>query len=238
MNAEAGTASTDCLIVDADAVSRRLASLLLKRLGHATASLAGSAAEAPANLGGLILVTTDDKAEGIATLRARIDPARRQQTRLVAVLASASDEGRQACLRAGADAVLVKPLALQDLAEVLAPAAEAGDFNAGTWAELRQMFGADGTAQLVQALIGDLPVQQQRMASAIGERDLPALKRIAHALRGVSLQMGAEALAKLCTETEAAAAAGQADTATELGARLIRRHEALVERLRDETARH
>lgn len=237
MNAEAGTASTDCLIVDADAVSRRLAGLLLKRLGHATASLAGTVAEAPANLGGLVLATTDDKAEGIATLRARIDPARRQQTRLVAVLASASDEGRQACLHAGADAVLVKPLALQDLAAALAPA-EAGDFNSGTWAELRQMFGADGTAQLVQALIGDLPVQQQRMASAIGERDLPALKRIAHALRGVSLQVGAEALAKLCTETEAAAAAGQADTATELGARLIRRHETLVERLRDETARH
>lgn len=233
MNAEA----MDCLVVDADAVSRRLAGLLLKRLGYPLPSFAASVREAPSSLGGLILVATDDTAEDLAALKARIDPAR-PQTRLVAMIAAASDDAHQACLRAGADAVLVKPLALQDLAAALAPPAEDSDFNTEAWSELRRLFGPDGAAKLVGALIDDLPVQQQRMADALRDQDLPALKRIAHALRGVSLQIGAGALAALCTDTEAAAAEGRTETAATLGAQLIRRHEALVERLRNETARH
>lgn len=227
----------DCLVVDADAVSRRLAGLLLKRLGYPSPGFAASAQEAPSSLGGLILAATDDTAEGLAALKSRIDPAR-PQTRLVAMIAAASDDARQACLRAGADAVLVKPLALQDLAAALAAPAEDSDFNAEAWHELRRLFGPDGAAKLVGALIDDLPVQQQRMADALGAQDLPALKRIAHALRGVHLQIGAGALAALCTETEAAASEGRTETAAALGARLIRRHAALVERLHDETARH
>ncbi|WP_165797510.1 Hpt domain-containing protein [Solimonas fluminis] len=236
MNAEAGTEAMDCLVIDADAVSRRLAGLLLKRLGYTSAVSVGTAEEAPGSLGGLVLAGTDDRAEGIAALRSRMDPAS-GQSRLIAMVAAASEEARRACLRAGADAVLVKPLALQELAAALAPAAEAGDFNAEAWGELLEMFGADGAAQLAGAVIDDLPVQQQRMAAAIRDQDLPSLKRIAHALRGVSLQLGAGALAELCTQAEAAAAAGPASTATELGARLIARHEALAERLRNETAR-
>lgn len=233
MNAEA----MDCLVVDTDAVSRRLAGLLLKRLGYASPVLSGTVPEAPASLQGLILVSTDDAGEGIAAVKARIDPAR-PQTRLVAVISAASDQARQACLDAGADAVLVKPLALQDLTTVLASPAEGGDFNAQTWSELRRLFGPDGAAKLADALIDDLPIQQQRMADALGARDLAALKRIAHALRGVALQLGAEALAVLCTDTETAAADGRLEAATALGTQLIRRHEALVERLRNETGRH
>ncbi len=236
MNIEAGNTSTDCLIVDADAVSRRLAGLLLKRLGYPSPTLAETAQDAPATLQGLILAGTDDGAQGIAALSSRIDPAKRSQTRLVAVLASASEAARQACLQAGADAVLAKPLALPELAALLATAAEPGDFNAEAWAELLEMFGPDGAAQLAGAVVDDLPVQQQRVADAIRDQDLSALKRVAHALRGVSLQLGAEALAELCTQTEAAAAAGQTGTAFELGARLIGRHAALAERLRHETA--
>ncbi len=228
----------DCLVVDTDAVSRRLAGLLLKRLGYPAPGLAGSAQEAPASLGGLILAGSYGTAEGIAELHARIDPARRPQTRLVAMIASASEEDRQACLRAGADAVLVKPLALQDLEAVLNPPAQDGDFNAEAWADLLRLFGPEGAAKLTAALVDDLPTQQQRMAQAIRDHDLPSLKRIAHALRGVGLQLGADALAALCTETETAAAEGRADAATALGAQLIQRHEALVERLRNETARH
>ena len=233
MNAEA----MDCLVVDRDAVSRRLAGLLLKRLGYPSPTLSETVPEVPAGLQGLILVGTDDTAESVAALKSRIDPVR-PRTRLVAMITAASDEARQACLRAGADAVLVKPLALEALTAALAAPAEDGDFNTEAWSELRQMFGPDGAAKLVSALVDDLPVQQQRMADALSARDLPALKRIAHALRGVSLQIGAEGLARLCTETEEAAAASRTEAAAALGARLIQRHEALVERLRDETARH
>ena len=46
-------------------------------------------------------------------------------------------------------------------------------------------------------------------------------------------KLGAAALVRRCTGTEAAAGAGQADTAFESGKHLIRCHEALVEGLRD-----
>lgn len=227
----------DCLVVDTDAVSRRLAALLLKRLGHP--AMAVDAVEtAPAGRHGLILVGVDGSLDCILALQARIDPADRPQTRLVAMIPSGSNDVRQACLDAGADAVLVKPLALQALADLLTPSGPADDFNAQAWADLLRLFGADGVLQLVNALVDDLPTQQQRMAAAIREQDLPALKRVAHALRGVSLQLGAEGLARLCTETEEAAAASRTEAAATLGSRLIRRHEALVERLRNETARH
>ncbi|AXQ31723.1 response regulator [Solimonas sp. K1W22B-7] len=237
MNAKAGNGAMDCLVVDDDAVGRRLAGLLLKRLGYPSPILSGTVPEAPADLQGLILIATDDTAESVAALKSRIDPAR-PLTRLVAMITSGSETVRQACLQAGADAVLMKPLALRDLAAALTPSGEAGDFNAEAWSELRQLFGPDGAAKLVGALIDDLPVQQQRIADALSARDLPALKRIAHALRGVSLQIGAGALAALCADTEAAATEGRTEAAAALGASLIQRHAALVERLRDETTRH
>jgi HPt (histidine-containing phosphotransfer) domain-containing protein len=96
------------------------------------------------------------------------------------------------------------------------------------------LFDAAGVARLAGALIDDLPVQRARIAAAIRDADLAALRQVAHALRGVSLQLGATALAGQWASVEQSAGAGEVEPALRLGGELIERHAALVECLRDE----
>src|SRR3546814_18351991 len=69
-----------------------------------------------------------------------------------------SDETHRAGLQAGPDEMLVKPLALQDLADVLARTRQrSGDFNIAVCNELCELFDAAGVARLAGALLDDLP---------------------------------------------------------------------------------
>src|SRR3546814_3805152 len=102
---------------------------------------------------------------------------------------------------------LSKPFRLAELAALLddiagahacsAASTVAGvdDFDRATWAELRELFGSDGVLCLRDTLVADLPTQRARLAEALRDHDLAAFKRLAHTLRGVSLQLGANALA-------------------------------------------
>lgn len=218
------------LVVDSDGVSRRLAALLLQRLNRPLPDFAETASTLPAGPYDLVLVTVDPAAGALDFLRRNTAPAR-----LIAVITQDSEQQRQACLRAGADAVLSKPLSLQALADALRR--DPDDFDAATWADLQRLFGADGARRLAGVLAADLPVQQAGMADALHNGDLGSLKRIAHALHGVSLQLGATALAGLWSQAEQAAAAGDAEDAARLASAVMRRHVALVDRVRNEVSK-
>src|SRR3546814_16373812 len=81
---------------------------------------------------------------------------------------------------------------------------------------------------LAGALIDDLPVQRARVADAIREVDLATLRHVAHTLRGVSLQLGATALAEQWAMVERTAGAGEAGPVLRLSGELIERHATLV----------
>lgn len=109
-------------------------------------------------------------------------------------------------------------------------------FDPATWDELLQLFGRDGVAEMLDALEGDLPRQRQQLDAALLAQDRAAIKRIAHSLRGVALQFGAEGLAEHCSAVERAIAADAplADVATDANIMLDRQlaltrclHEAL-----------
>ena len=72
------------------------------------------------------------------------------------------------------------------------------DFDPGVWAELLQLFGRDGVTEMVETLQRDLPLQRDQLTEALAGEDRQMLKRIAHNLRGVALQFGAEPLAQSC----------------------------------------
>ena len=223
------------LVIDSDRVSRRLAALLLGRLDAPAAALADTVADAlaalPAGPCRLALLAADRAPQELPALRGAVGA----QARIVAMLARDTAEMRRACLDAGADEVIVKPLTMAALASVLARAVSAeDDFNGAAWSGLRELFGAAGVDKLRATLVDDLPVQQGRLADAIRDEDLSALKRLAHTMHGVSLQLGATALAGQWALAEQAAAAGEGDAALRLGASLMARHAALVERLRGE----
>jgi len=138
------------------------------------------------------------------------------------------------------DDVLTSPLSLQSLSEALLrrriPGAPPDDFSATTWSELLRLFGPAGVSELIGALRKDLPMTRARQEQAALEHDLPALKRVAHSLRGASLQLGADDLARLCASAEQAAL-DESPVASQLGAQALARYSALIERLEDELQR-
>src|SRR3546814_4945189 len=108
------------------------------------------------------------------------------------------------------------------------------DFDRATWAELRDLFGSDGVLCLRDTLVADLPTQRARLAEALRDHDLAAFKRLAHTLRGVSLQLGANALAAQWLYAEKTATNGDVGV-FQLGVGLIERHAVLVQRICSET---
>jgi len=219
------------LVLEPDRVARRLAALLLERLGHPSPTFIEDLNAVPAGDWRLVLASLP--IAQLPQLRAALGP----QTRIIAMAAQDSAALRQACAQAGIDELLIKPLSGEALAQALAGAAPgAGDFNAAAWKEMRDLLGPVGVSRLIAALVDDLPLQQQRLNAAADAGDLPALRQLAHALRGVALQLGASALAGQWQSAEHAATAGDAAGALGLCRELLHRHAVLVERLRHEAA--
>lgn len=225
-----------------DAVTRQLLGLLLQRLEAAPPVIvedldaAGRfiAEATPA----LLIVGIDPPAHSdadaarlapLATLAAVGRAQAPGAIRLVALIRDPADDER--CRAAGADATLPHPPRLAALRAVMAaaPTVEPStDFVPGALHDLQRLYGDAGLAEVVGALIADLPVQQARADAAIAAGDLAALGRIAHALRGTSLQLGADALAARCAEVEAQASAGdRARTSADVRG-LLARHARLV----------
>ena len=111
------------LVVDDNAINLRVAVELVRKLGcTAESATNGRAALDRLEAERFDLVLMDchmpemDGFEATTRLRARED---RHATRVVALTASAMEEDREACRRAGMDEILTKPLSLQALARVL-----------------------------------------------------------------------------------------------------------------------
>lgn len=220
------------LVVDPDRVSRRLVELLLARMDMPPPVFADAIDAAPNGQWDLVLVDGGALADQAGAVRHRFG----SHARLVALVAQLPAPAAGLDLQAVADEVVVKPLTRDVLSALCARSgAVVEDFDPVVWQQMRELFGTNGAAKLQAALAEDLPQQQARLASAIERDDLPAIKQIAHALRGVGLQFGATALAEQWTHVEQAAQAGDAQGAQALAAQLITRHAALVARVCDET---
>lgn len=222
------------LVVDPDRVSRRLVELLLARTDMLPPVFADAIDTAPDDEWDLVFVDGGVLAEQPGAARRRFG----RKARLVALVAQMPSPATDIDLRAIADEVVVKPLTRDVLSALCARSSSVvDDFDPIVWQQMRELFGASGAAKLQAALAEDLPQQQARLGSAVECGDLPALKQIAHALRGVGLQFGATALAEQWTRVEQAAQAGDAQAAQALALQLIMRHAALVARVCNETRR-
>lgn len=235
------TGTLKILLADDDPVSRRLAELMLQRLGQPRPDLAADGREALdlALERNYDLVLMDLEMPGLGGREvARAIVRERGAQRPHLVIMTAAEDGREACIAAGADDHLAKPVTQQRLAAALARVrprqGAAEDFNPEAWAELRRVFRGAGAIELVEAAVADLPEQQRRHAAAVQGGDLAALGRIVHALRGACLQFGATALAQLGAEAEAACLAQRREPALTAAAEVLTRYAALVRRLERE----
>ena len=223
------------LLATADPVQAVLAARLIQRLGHPAPRRVQS--------WGAAIDTMSEFPDDVWLIDARLlprDDAPAMTTLPWIIAITAVLEDLQGIPKHRYDDVLSAPLSLEPLSEVLGRrrlhGAPPDDFSSTTWSELLRLFGSAGVAELLGALRKDLPTTRARREQAAQSHDLPSLKRVAHSLRGASLQLGAEDLARLCASAEQAALDGSPDAAT-LGAQALRRYSALIERLEDEIGR-
>lgn len=209
------------LIVDDIPVNRQLALQLLQRLGYrAEAVASGSEAlaavqETPFDV--LFMDVQMPELDGYATTRAiRRLPVPFVQPWIIAMTAHGRPEDRQACLQAGMDDFLAKPIVPAQLTYALehyqprdqpeAPAGGGADpIDAAAWDELEQAMG-DGAEAVLQELIDLYLEDAMRLVSAVvmahRYHDPPAMIAAAHSLRSPSASLGALRLATLCGQVE------------------------------------
>lgn len=115
------------LVVEDEPVNRRIASLMLQRLGvEVRTATDGFEALALIADGGIDLVLMDMQMPGLdgpgttQRLRAREVAEGTERTTVVALSAAAFAEDRRRCLDSGMDAFLAKPLGLEELRAALA----------------------------------------------------------------------------------------------------------------------
>ncbi|MGH9886126.1 MAG: response regulator, partial [bacterium] len=220
------------LVAEDNAVNQRLALLSLERMGY-RGDVAANGWEAvqamerqPYDI--ILMDVQMPELDGLAATRLirRRSGGAGHPPFILAMTANALREDREACLEAGMDDYLSKPVRVGELQAALerwgqqvsnaalekaAPTPPASAFSGPTLAELRGMRRKDGRTMLdrllelfeegTPRLLGDLK-------KAIARGDDEAAGFAAHALKGSALGLGALAVAELAGQLEAAARAG------------------------------
>jgi PAS domain S-box-containing protein len=216
------------LLVDDHAVNQQLALRQLAKLGYAAdiAANGREAVEAVAAGPPYALILMDcqmPEMDGFAASRAIRDRERAGggRTPIVAMTANAMQADRDACLQAGMDDYLSKPVRQAELQRVLArwlpvtpepstdgdrPVEEAAPLDRAILASLRELQSADQPdvlGELIDVFLTDARDQIEALRAAIACGDAAAIERAAHRLRGSSANLGATTLAAHCAELEA-----------------------------------
>jgi CheY-like chemotaxis protein len=227
------------LIAEDNEVNRRLAVLMLNRLGyHADVVINGREAveaikERPYDV--ILMDCHMPELDGYAAtgeIRALCtnNPSR-PRPRIIAVTAAAMSDDRGKCLAAGMDDYMTKPVK----AEVLRAALEQANPNpppppdaapvvdADSEYELREItanlaaeLGPDSVQELIEAYLSDTPLRLKEMVDLAEGPDQVTLRRLAHSLKGTSMLFGLNRTGALSAALEKAAAAGQTEGQREL----------------------
>jgi signal transduction histidine kinase/CheY-like chemotaxis protein/HPt (histidine-containing phosphotransfer) domain-containing protein len=217
------------LLAEDNVVNQRVATLLLERLGqHPRVVSNGEEAVEAARQERFDVVLMDmhmpvmDGLEATRRIRASLPAV--QQPRIVAMTANALVEDREACLAAGMDDYLSKPVRAEELAAALsragggrrmdAPAGPAPTSDAvdrSVLEALTSRLGDRGEAfrtSLVQTWRDETAGRLAELDAAVRAQDADAVARVAHTLRSSSAALGAMPLSFLCEEVELGLRAG------------------------------
>jgi signal transduction histidine kinase/DNA-binding NarL/FixJ family response regulator/HPt (histidine-containing phosphotransfer) domain-containing protein len=220
------------LVVDDNPVNRKLALLLLKRLGYrADVAASGEEALRMVDTHGHDVVFMDVQMPGMdgyaATRAIRALPALSVQPWIIAMTAHARRKDREACLAAGMNDFVSKPIVPERLADALEsyrpqpavagapaqhrPATASGEetppesIDPSLWHDLRTLMGDDadsGLGELIDLFLEDAPRLVSAVVVAQQNRDRRAMSTAVHALRSPSASLGANVMATLCRRVE------------------------------------
>jgi len=220
------------LIAEDNEVNRRLALLLLNRLGY-TADVVVNGREAVESVRArpydvVLMDCHMPELDGYAAtgeIRAFTNgTADRPRPRIIAVTAAAMSGDRDKCLAAGMDDYVTKPVKADALRAALElatapspppPSAIAPEVETDSTRELREMtdtlaaeLGPDSVKELVDAYLVDTPERLKEMAALAGGDDQVTLRRLAHSLKGTSTLFGLNRTGSVAATLEKLAADG------------------------------
>jgi CheY-like chemotaxis protein len=228
------------LLAEDNSVNQRVALLLLERLGY-KADLAANGIEVLAALRrqdyDVILMDVQmPEMDGLETAR-RItaDPPRGKRPHIIAITANVLRADRDACLAAGMEDYLSKPILLEDLRAALlrteppsaaAPAGEPDPVLDPVYVErlleLQRLSGCDVVSPIVDSFVAEGPRRVERMRGALARGDRQELLLVAHTLKGGSAQLGALRVASVSGEVEESVNDGRFDSIGGIGELLDR----------------
>ena len=207
-------ASVHVLVVEDNEVNQLLVAEQLRRLG-ARATVAGSGQEALDLLDGgelpdcVLMDWQLPGIDGLETTRRIRAKARTAELAVIGMTASALPADRHACLDAGMNDLLVKPVGLRDLAGALnewAPAGGPSPDDSTDVAALDALAEDLGSFTPVRSIVTTYLVELDRRCEAIVDGvatgDAELVRGTAHTLRSTSRTLGARRIDELSTEFE------------------------------------
>ena len=227
------------LLVDDHPTNRMLGFKVLERLGYA-ADVANSGREALTRLEArdydvVFMDVQMPEMDGLETTRELRRRWPDRPLRVIAMTANAMSGDRQACLAAGMDDYLSKPVQLEALVEALrrsrvekasAPQAEpssapnatpdapalapAAVLDPRAIARMLDMIGGDEASlvELIESFLGEAPALLDGLQAALTRGDAEGMRRAAHTLKSSCADFGAVGLAALFKEIETRAREG------------------------------
>jgi two-component system sensor histidine kinase/response regulator len=218
------------LLVEDNSMNQLVATSLLAKLGYEV-EVAGNGIEAleamaEAEYDAVLMDCQMPEMDGYAATREiRRREGGTRHTPVIAMTAAAMQGDREACLAAGMDDYLTKPIRPRELSAALmqwidstglsrpvaepAPAPSAGDDAARLDGErlsiLRELDDGDGVliASIADEFTAESGRQLDLLRAAVADGDPQAMEQAAHSMKGSSANLGATRLAELTAQLEA-----------------------------------
>ena len=208
------------LLAEDNTVNQQIALLVLESMGY-RADVVSNGSEAVEAVGSVpydvvLMDVQMPEMDGLeATRQICARPPASGSPHIIAMTANAMEGDREACLAAGMNDYLSKPIRPEELAKALArsprrtePAATAV-LDESALSRLRAIAPDPATmTQLVTSFLDNGAGLVAEIGSAAGAGDLDTLRRSAHTLKSNAASFGATDLAALCSRLEAQARAG------------------------------
>jgi PAS domain S-box-containing protein len=218
------------LLAEDNPANQRLAQLQLEKLGYRT-RLADNGrhaleayAENPEAFSAILMDCQMPEMDGFQAARAirEMEAPTRRRIPIIAMTANAMQGDREACLAAGMDDYVPKPVRGQVLHEALerwarrapgSPPARSPNVVLqrlqDRLADLKEDNGPEAMSAIVDLFLNNGQHLLQRMKAALQHGDAAGLYQAAHALKGSSASLGALELATMCKLLEEAGRSGQ-----------------------------
>jgi CheY-like chemotaxis protein len=243
------TSSLRILLAEDNAVNQKVALRLLDRLGY-RADVASNGLEALEALArqpfDVVLMDVQmPELDGLdASRRIRERWPEETRPRIIAMTANAMPEDRAACIAAGMDDYLAKPIRPNELGAALSRARPLGGTHSASAKDgagpgldaraiegLRELGGEEFLVEVIDTFLSDAPALVATLRTTRDQGDAEGLRRAAHTLKANGQTFGAGDFAELCRELERRARSDELDGTAELVDRIERDYTALARTL-------